>query len=71
MAYRLTAVTALGAQSTAWYRKEDVTFSDVLAFVRRALWAGKYFNQSPGRDEQVILSANDWEVLLDQLASTV
>ena len=71
MAYRLTAVTALGARSTAWDRKEQVTFSDVLAFVRRALWAGKYFNQSPGRDDQVVFSANDWEVLLDQLASTV
>jgi DDE superfamily endonuclease len=71
MAYRLTAVTALGARATAWYRKEHVTFSDVLAFVRRALWAGKYFNQSPGRDDQVVFSANDWEVLLDQLASTV
>jgi hypothetical protein len=71
MAYRLTAVTALGAQSTAWYIKEEVTFSDVLAFVRRALWAEKYFNQSPVRDEQVILSANDWAVLLDQLASAV
>jgi len=71
MAYRLTAVTVLGAQSTAWYRKEEVTFSDVLAFVRRALWAGKYFTQSPVPDEQVILSANDWEVLLDQLVSTV
>ena len=71
MAYRLTAVTALGAQSTAWYIKEEVTFSDVLAFVRRALWAEKYFNQSPVRDDQVILRANDWKVLLDQLASAV
>jgi hypothetical protein len=51
--------------------KEEVTFLDVLAFVRRALWAGKYFHQSPVRDDQVILSANDWEVLLDQLASTI
>ena len=71
MAYRLTAVTALGAQSTAWYRKEEVTFSDVLAFVKRALWAEKYFNKSPLRDDQVIFSANDWEVRLDHLASTV
>jgi hypothetical protein len=39
--------------------------------VRRALWAGKYFNQSPVRDDQVILRANDWEGLLDQLVSTV
>jgi hypothetical protein len=70
LASRLTALTALGARSTAWYRKEDVTFSDVLAFVRRALWAGKYFNKSPLREDQVILSANDWEILLDQLAST-
>jgi hypothetical protein len=54
MAYRLTAVTALGARSTAWDRKAQVTFSEVLAFVRRALWAGKYFTQSPGRDDQVV-----------------
>jgi hypothetical protein len=71
MAYRLTAVTALGAQSTAWYLQEEGTFADVLAFVSRALWAEKYFNQSPVRDEQVILRANDWAVLLDQLASAV
>jgi len=71
MAYRLTTVRALGPRSTAWYLKEDVTFSDVLAFVRRALWAEKYFNKSTFRDEQVILNVSDWEVLLDQLAPTV
>lgn len=71
MAYQLMAVTALGPRTTTWYRTENVTFSDVLAFVRRALWAGKYFNQCPIRDDQVILSTNDWEVLLDQLVSTV
>ena len=70
MAYRLTAVAALGTHSTTWYQKETVTFSDVLAFVRRALWAEKYFNKSSFRDDQVLLSANDWAVLLDQLAST-
>jgi hypothetical protein len=70
MAYRLTAGAAFGARSTAWYTKEEVTFSDVLAFVRRALWAEKYFSKSFGRGEQLRLSANDWEVLLDQPAST-
>jgi hypothetical protein len=71
MAYRLTTVRAFGPRSTAWYLKEDVTFSEVLAFVRRALWAEKYCNKSTFRDEQVILNVSDWEVLLDQLASTV
>jgi DDE superfamily endonuclease len=70
MASRLTAGMTLGGRSTAWYQKEEATFSDVLAFVRRAIWAGKYFNKSTFQDDQVILSADDWEVLLDQLAST-
>ena len=69
MASRLSTVNALQGQATAWYLKEAVTFSDVLAYVRRALWAEKYFNQSTSQDERVLLSAHDWGVLLDQLAS--
>jgi DDE superfamily endonuclease len=70
MAYRLTAGQKVGGRSTAWSRKPEATFSDVLAFVRRALWAEKYCTKSLFRDDHVLLSANDWEVLLDQLAST-
>ena len=27
---------------SAWYRKQQATFSDVIAFVRREIWAGRY-----------------------------
>ena len=36
----------LGQGLTAWYRKSEATFSDVLAMVRRVLWAAKYFPHS-------------------------
>lgn len=70
MACRLAVARPVGRRVTAWYRKEDATFSDVLAWVRRALWAAKYFPQSPWLNEPVLLSSQDWELLLDQLATT-
>ena len=47
----------------------EVTFSDVLAFVRRAIWAGKYLDNSRIRDDQVVFSLHEWDLILDQLAS--
>ncbi|MGC1954558.1 MAG: transposase [Gammaproteobacteria bacterium] len=70
MAHRLTTAETLLPRSTAWYGKTQATFSDVLAFVRRAIWAGKYFNKSTFRADQVIIHRDDWEVVLNQLAST-
>ena len=70
MASRLTAGRKLVPQSTRWYLKDEATFSDVLALVRRALWAGKYFDQSTSQTEQVVLSPTVWDMLLDQLAAT-
>jgi len=29
-------------QTTAWYEKPEVTFSDVLTFVRRHIWSSRY-----------------------------
>jgi hypothetical protein len=55
---------------TAWYRKTEATFSDVLAMVRRTLWAEKYFNHSAVQEKPILFPRNDWEALLDQLAST-
>lgn len=70
MAYRLPEGMTLVPQSTRWYLKDEATFSDVLAFVRRTLWAGKYCDQSPSQTEQVVLSRTAWDILLDQLAAT-
>lgn len=70
MAYRLLDLMQLPLQSTAWYLKQKATFSDVLAFVRRAIWAGKYLDNSISPPDQVVFHRTEWETLLDQLAST-
>ena len=70
MACRLAAVSPVGVRVTAWYLKKDAMFSDVLASVRRALWAAKYFPQSPWQDEHVLFSPQEWDILLDQIAAT-
>jgi len=71
MAYRLVAIgQALPIRATAWYRKSEATFSDVLAMVSRVLWAEKYFMNSMNQPQPHVLTPEDWEVLLDQLAST-
>ena len=69
-AHHLTAGMKLLPTSTAWYLKSAATFSDVLAWVRRTLWAEKYFNKSAIQGHPVLFHPDDWEVLLDQLAST-
>ena len=70
IAHHLTATIKLVPASTAWYLKTEATFSDVLALVRRAIWAEKYFDKSVIQGEHVIIRRDDWEVLMDQLAST-
>jgi putative transposase ISC1217 len=69
MAHRLLATDSLRLQSTAWYAKSEATFSDVLASVRRACWTYRYFNASRSKAEPVILPPDEWDTLLDQLAS--
>ena len=71
MALRLVAMGhALPIRATAWYRKSEATFSDVLAMVSRILWAEKYFTNSVDQPKPHVLTPEDWNVLLDQLAST-
>ena len=71
MAHRLTAAGAtLAPRTTAWYAKAEATFSDVLAFVRRTLWAHQYFGISVGSNECLLFPQATWEAVLDQLATT-
>lgn len=71
MAHRLTAAGAtLVPRTTAWYAKAEVTFSDVLAFVRRTLWAHQYFGTSVDNNEGLLFPPATWEAVLDQLATT-
>jgi hypothetical protein len=69
MAHRRLATDSLPLQSTAWYTKQEATFSDILAWVRRAVWACRYFNASRSKSESVLLPRDQWDALLDQLAS--
>ena len=55
-------------QTTAWYQKQDVTFSDVLTFVRRYIWADKYV-KSTYNTGYVLFPAQKWEAILDLLAT--
>jgi hypothetical protein len=68
IALRLSKSNELIPQATAWYQKQDVTFSDVLAYVRRHIWENKY-NKSMNSSGYVLFHINEWESLLDQLAA--
>jgi hypothetical protein len=58
--------------STAWYnKKSEATFSDILAFIRRAIWAENYFNDSIFAGEYMKIKPEQWEGLLDQLVRAV
>jgi len=55
--------------STAWHdKKSEATFSDIIAFVRRNIWAGKHFNDSTFDGEYMKIKLERWETLLDQLS---
>jgi len=68
IALRLSKSKELIPQATAWYQKQDVTFSDVLAYVRRHIWEGKY-NISMNNSGYVLFHIHEWESLLEQLAA--
>jgi hypothetical protein len=68
IAYRLSKSKDLTPQSTSWYQKHDITFSDVLSYVRRHIWEGKY-NRSMNNSGYILFHINEWESLLDQLAA--
>jgi len=53
MALRMLEDGSLPVRQSAWYKKQDATFSDVLAFVRRAIWAGEVFRQLQKRRRPV------------------
>ena len=65
---RSLCLDELTPQSTAWYQKQEITFSDVLAYVRRHIWENKY-NKSMNNSGYVLFHINEWESLLDQLAA--
>lgn len=70
LAYHLSQGTQIMAKGSAWYLKTEATFSDILALVRRAIWAETYFNKSGGDNTYVVIQRHEWECLIDQLVET-
>lgn len=61
--------SALPILSTAWYdKKSEATFSDIIAFIKRSIWAKNYFNDSTFDGEYMKIKPEQWETLLDQLS---
>jgi hypothetical protein len=56
------------AQTAAWYRKQEASFSDVLALVRRRIWTVRYFENSLHQPEATQLPSAIVQKLIDHLA---
>ena len=71
MALKLRTIYPLTLLSTAWYQKNhDATFSDIIAFVRRIIWANKYFSKSSKDGDLIKIEKFELNLLINQLADT-
>ena len=68
MAVRMVTDGQLPVAQTAWYRKEQATFSDVIAFVRRKLWAARYCVDSLSQPQSTEFVSDFINQLLDNLS---
>ena len=53
---------------TAWYQKEQATFSDIIALVRRTLWTSRYFVNSLERPQSTEFLSDLVNQLLENLS---
>ena len=67
LAEALTREGPRPVQQTAWYHKEQATFSDVLAVVRREVWGNFRFCTSPDNPDLLLIP----RAVLEQLAFAV
>jgi hypothetical protein len=72
VAVQLLSTELFSVHSTAWYKKnnDEATFSDVIAYVRRYCWAGRYLINSQKNDELIKLKRVDFDGMIKQLASS-
>lgn len=68
LAHRLHEQGLLRCQSSAWYRKHTLTFSDALAAVRRYLWAQPLFSTSATDTVSVKLTRHQYLIWQEALA---
>ena len=65
MANTLIKDKAKVVRTAAWYAKEQPTFSDALATVRRCLWSSYHFQMSPSEVDIVKIPRSLFERLTD------
>jgi hypothetical protein len=67
MAAHLLGPNTMPVRTAAWYRKEQPTFSDTIALVRRCLWSHCHFSTSGTEAEVVKIPRALFERLTDAL----
>lgn len=70
IALNLSKTQPLHPKTTAWYQKQNLTFSDVLNQVRYHIWSQNYFTKSNRKHDFIYLDPSTWNNLLLQLADT-
>jgi hypothetical protein len=68
MAVNILKGAQLPVLQTAWYRKEQASFSDVIALVRRNLWATRYYVDSVSQHHSTEFLSNFMNQMLDSLS---
>ena len=72
LAYQLTKDKPFPVRTSAWYTKEEPTFSDALAVVRRHIWFGlwgKYIESAPNPD-YILIPTPVFNGLVDSMCYT-
>ena len=67
LAQELAQKKKLSLRRSAWYEKEEATFSDAIAAVRRYLWADQHFQTSKNEAEMIKIPRAFLERLTDTL----
>lgn len=67
IAHELASDQQLPVSQTAWYHKEEATFADVLAFVRRQIWRALYCVQSTPTPDASLIPPPQMDQLLEAL----
>jgi DDE superfamily endonuclease len=68
-AFRNHEASLLSAAQTAWYEKDEPTFSDCLSLVRTRIWQARICEGSNDQSEVIVLRRSQFEALIDSLAS--
>ena len=67
LAHEWVAQQPLPIRTAAWYQKEDATFADAIAFVRRAIWGRLNCMRSTSDPDWVLIPRRSAEQLMDTL----